>query len=135
MVKKRSRRDSRQVQRSVDTNSQVKTLLVATVALLSALLILNVVSLTGFAVNHRDQSQNYLGFDSCSRVGGIALREGTSANHNGKKIMLISTSDNVIAVSIDGESVTIKAGHESYKNGVSIKNFVSTETDACLILN
>src|SRR3989344_6423319 len=118
----------------VDTSSHTKNLLVATVALLSALLILNIVSLTGFTVNKRDYSPQFFGDDTCGMLGGIVLREGASANHNGQRVMLVSTNEDVISVNVDGDVKAIKAGHDSYINGFSIKNFAANENDACLIL-
>ena len=116
-------------------NNQTKTLLIATVALLSALLILNVVSLTGYSIRRNISGNDYFGDDTCTMLGGIILREGTSANYNGKIIRLDSTSESVIAVSVDnGKSKGIRAGHDGYVDGIVIKNFASNENDACLIL-
>ncbi|KKQ84165.1 MAG: hypothetical protein UT08_C0022G0002 [Candidatus Woesebacteria bacterium GW2011_GWB1_38_8] len=133
MAKKRARISK--VSPSDNSGVHTKNLLVATVALLSALLILNVVSLTGFSVNTRSSTVKFIGDDTCTMLGGIILREGTSANYNGQRVSLVSTSDSVIAVDIDGETKGIKSGHDGFIKGVTVRNFAANDNNACLILN
>jgi hypothetical protein len=110
-------------------------LLIATISLLSALLILNVVTLTGFATKFgTDYGNRHYSENACERVGGIILRENVNANHNGRNVELKATSENAVAVEVDGWKRTIKSGHEVYINGVTVTNFVSNDNDACLIL-
>jgi hypothetical protein len=49
--------------------------------------------------------------------------------------MLESTSEDAVAVEVNGESGSIKSGHEIWINGVTVRNFVSSEDDACLVLS
>ena len=111
-------------------------LLVVTISLLSALLILNLVILTGFSTKFStDYRQVFTQNNPCDRVGGIVLREGVSANYKGNSVMLESTSEDAVAVEVNGESGSIKSGHEIWINGVTVRNFVSSEDDACLVLS
>ena len=115
--------------------SHSEKLLVVTISLLSALLILNVVTLTGFSTKFTTDYGAYYGESACSRVGGIIFREGVTANHNGNSVMLEATSDDAVAVEVNGESRSILSGHEVWINGVIVKNFVSNDDDACLVLS
>lgn len=116
--------------------SHNEKLLVVTISLLSALLILNLVTLTGFSTRFStDYRQTFTTVNPCERVGGIVFREGVSANHNGKIVMLEATSEDAVGVEVDGESRSILSGHEVWINGVTVRNFVSNENDACLVLS
>ena len=116
--------------------SHNEKLLVVTISLLSALLILNLVTLTGFSTKFStDYRQVFTQNNPCDRVGGIVLREGVSANYKGNSVMLESTSEDAVAVEVNGESGSIKSGHEIWINGVTVRNFVSSEDDACLVLS
>jgi len=121
----------------VDANkNHNEKLLVVTISLLSALLILNLVTLTGFSTRFStDYKQTFNTVNPCERVGGIIFRERVSANYNGNSVMLESTSEDAVAVEINGESGSIKSGHEIWINGVTVRNFVSSEDDACLVLS
>ncbi len=129
MVKKRGAK--------IDVNkNHNEKLLVVTISLLSALLILNIVTLTGFSTKfNTDYRQVFTENNPCDRVGGVIFREGVSANHNGNSVMLESTSEDAVAVEVNGESGSIKSGHEIWINGVTVRNFASSEDDACLVLN
>jgi hypothetical protein len=128
MVKKRSEAKS-------GWSGQTDKLLIATISLLSALLILNVVTLTGFSTKFGTGYGNkYYGENTCQRVGGVIFREDVSANHNGKVVELKATSEDAISVEVDGWKRTIEAGHEVYIHGVLVTNFISNENEACLIL-
>ncbi len=124
----------------VDTGSvnkgQSEKLLIITISLLSALLILNIVTLTGFSTRFStDYRQVFTTTNPCERVGGIIFREGVSANFNGNNVMLEATSDDAVGVEVNGESRSILSGHEVWINGVTVRNFVSSEDDACLVLS
>ena len=49
--------------------------------------------------------------------------------------MLEATSDDAVGVEVNGESRSILSGHEVWINGVTVRNFVSSEDDACLVLS
>ncbi|MBI2105683.1 hypothetical protein HYT56_02485 [Candidatus Woesearchaeota archaeon] len=131
MAKKRSRKVSEQRMLPAHTDK----LLIATISLLSALLILNLVTLTGFSTKFKtDYGATYATDNTCQRIGGIIFREGVSANFNGKKVTLLSTSEDAVGVDVNGENRGILSGHDNYIDGVMVTNFLSTENDACLIL-
>lgn len=116
--------------------SHNEKLLVVTISLLSALLILNIVTLTGFSTKFStDYKQVFTENNPCERVGGIIFREGVSANYNGNNVMLESASEDAVAVEVNDESRSILSGHEVWINGVTVRNFVSSEDDACLVLS
>lgn len=117
------------------SNNNNEKLLIATISLLSALLILNVVTLTGFSTKFTTDYSVAQGESACSRVGGVLFREGVTANHNGNNVMLKATSDDAVSVEVNGESRPILSGHEVWINGVTVKNFASNDNDACLVLN
>jgi len=131
MAKKRSEKIPEQKTLPAHTDK----LLIATISLLSALLILNLVTLTGFSTRFSTDYSSFYSENACQRVGGIIFRESVSANHNGKTVTLLATSDDAIGVDIDGESRSILSGHENWINGVTVTNFASNENDACLILS
>ena len=121
---------------AIDSNKgHSEKLLIVTISLLSALLILNVVTLTGFSTKFTTNYNVIQGESTCSRIGGVLFREGVTANHNGNSVMLKATSDDVVAVEINGESRSILSGHEVWINGVTVRNVVGTENDACLVLS
>lgn len=115
--------------------SHSEKLLVVTISLLSALLILNIVTLTGFSTKFTTDYRVVQGESTCSRIGGILFREGVTANHNGNSVMLEATSDDAVGVEVNGQSRSVLSGHEVWINGVTVRNFVSTENDACLVLS
>ena len=120
----------------VDSNKgHSEKLLIVTISLLSALLILNVVTLTGFSTKFTTNYNTVQGESTCSRIGGVLFREGVTANHNGNSVMLKATSEDAVAVDVNGKSRSILSGHEVWINGVTVRNFVSTESDACLVLS
>ena len=124
-------------QAKVDVNkSHNEKLLVVTISLLSALLILNLVTLTGFSTKFRtDYRQVFTENNPCDRVGGIIFREGVSANYNNNNVMLEAASEDAVAVEVNGESRSILSGHEVWINGVTVRNFASSEDDTCLVLS
>ncbi|MAG45628.1 MAG: hypothetical protein CMH63_02545 [Nanoarchaeota archaeon] len=115
--------------------SQTDKLLVVTIVLLSALFVMNLVSLTGYSTKFNTGQSSYYGKNTCQKVGGIIFREGVSANFNGRDVTLTATGEDMIAVTVDGKRSSIELGHEIYINGVLVTNFVSTERESCLILN
>ena len=121
--------------KSVSNGNNNQKLLIATISLLSALLILNVVTLTGFSTKFTTDYSVAQGESTCSRIGGVLFREGVIANYNGKSVMLEATSEDAVGVEVDGQSRSILSGHEVWINGVTVRNFVSTENDACLVLS
>lgn len=126
----------RDVKSDTRSNNNNEKLLIATISLLSALLILNVVTLTGFSTKFTTDYSVAQGESTCSRIGGVLFREGVTANHNGNSVMLRATSDDAVSVEVNGESRrSILSGHEVWINGVTVKNFASNENDACLVLN
>lgn len=126
----------RQAKVEVANKSSNEKLLVVTISLLSALLILNIVTLTGFSTRFStDYKQTFTATNPCERVGGIIFREGVSANFNGNIVMLETTSDDAVAVEVNDKSRSILSGHEVWINGVTVRNFVSSENDACLVLS
>jgi hypothetical protein len=115
--------------------NQTDKLLIVTITLLSALFLMNLVSLTGYSTKFSTGQSSYYGDNVCQKVGGIILREGVSANFNGQRVTLTITGEDLIAVTVDGKRRTIEPGHEIYINGVYVTNFLNTEREACLILN
>ncbi len=115
--------------------SHNEKLLIVTISLLSALLILNVVTLTGFSTRFTTDYGAYYGENACQRIGGIILREGVSANYNGNSIMLKTTSEDAVYVEVNEKSSSVLVGHEIWINGVIVKNFASNDNDACLVLS
>lgn len=128
MAKKRSRENSQK------NHGQTDKLLIATISLLSALLILNLVTLTGFSTKFSTDYGAYYGESACSRIGGVIFREGVSANHNGNIVLLESSSDDAVSVEVNGKTRGIRLGHEVWIEGVYVTNFASNDNDACLIL-
>lgn len=110
-------------------------LLIVTISLLSALLILNIVTLTGFSTKFTTDYRVVQGESACSRIGGVLFREGVTANHNGNSVMLEATSEDAVGVEVNGQSRSVLSGHEVWINGVTVKNFASNENDACLVLS
>jgi len=54
---------------------------------------------------------------------------------NGKVVKLLSISNDVVLVSVDGRNGVLQPGHEKYVNGLYITLFASGKEDACLIVN
>ena len=121
--------------KNVSNGNNNQKLLIATISLLSALLILNVVTLTGYSTKFSTDYSTVQGESTCSRIGGVLFRAGVAANHNGQSVMLRATSEDAVSVDVDGEARTILSGHEVWINGVNVKNFASNENDACLVLS
>ena len=131
MVKKKSAK----IELADSNKGNSEKLLIVTISLLSALLILNVVTLTGFSTKFTTDYNVAQGESTCSRISGILFREGVTANHNGNMVTLKATSEDAVGVDVNGESRSILSGHEVWINGVTVRNFASNENDACLVLN
>lgn len=122
--------------KNINPKSAVLSLaiLIAVVVGFSNFLTGNVAKTNSF---YMDKGHYFSNFEDslCKKSGGMVFVLNEDKNINGNIVKLLSASNDVAIVSVDGRNGVLQPGHEKYVNGLYVTLFASAKEDACLIVN